>query len=204
MSTENQNVAPAHAEPAENQNVAPTYAEPAGNDAPAYVENIDADVRENDPRVLGREVAAEEITDPSPVLADVAPAYGEPVENAADVDAEKDEPDMSTLPAFRSFEHELPSARFVYVIRAVEIIRLLPEDMVAGDTAEADLLADDQKVDFDMLDNVTALAEVVPAMEQYVLDVARDPEAMRAWLVEQGTINAVMRAFTAAQAHAKN
>lgn len=160
-----------------------------------------ADDSDFDP-TAGRTRTDVENVDATPALNGQAPVYDQTTEQADAVD----EVDLRDMPRLRSFQHELPSARFTMVARGVDIIRQLPESLFKGGATNSLKNIDLNDDDFDMssLSIVTDLAEVLPQIEQYVIDMAHDRDHMVEWLKSRGDIGSLMGAFNLAQAHVKN
>lgn len=176
-------------------------ADDAVNAATPYRAQPDTGDSDFDP-TAGRARTDVENVDDAPVLNGHTPIYDQTTEQADAVD----EVDLRDMPRLRSFQHELPSARFTMVARGVDIIRQLPESLFKGGAANGLKNIDLNDDDFDMssLSIVTDLAEVLPQIEQYVIDMAHDRDHMVEWLKSRGDIGSLMGAFNLAQAHVKN
>lgn len=142
-----------------------------------------------------RPEGADEVVDPAPVLADVDPSF----------DQDEGTVDLSDMPPLRDLSRELPSVRNGLTIDAVEVIRLIPADLLKDAETDADELTSDVAgVDLSMLDRVVGMRDVVPAAEQFVMSLAENADDMREWLIRRGDVASVMGAFNLAQAHVKN
>ena len=150
-----------------------------------------------------RAAGADEVVDEAPVLAGHSPAYE--TDTPTDEGQAEGTVDLSDMPELRDLSHELPSVRYGFTADAVDVIRLIPEELLKAGEQAADELTDDvEGIDLAMLDKVSGMREVIPAAEKFVMSMAADADAMREWLIARGEVQVVMAAFNLAQAHAKN
>lgn len=150
-----------------------------------------------------RPEGADEVVDPAPVLAGQSPIYDTEV---PDEDGQPEGTvDLSDMPPLRDLSRELPGVRYGYTADAVDVIRLIPEDVLKAGQTDADELTDGADgFDLSMLDKVSGMREVIPAAEKFVMSLAEDADVMREWLIQRGSVQVVMAAFNVAQAHVKN
>lgn len=120
--------------------------------------------------------------DAVPVLSGVVP------EQSAEQETEG--VDMASMPELRSMRGMLPSAQFAVQARMLKLVKDMPDEWRDGE-GQADL--DVKDMDFD------ALSDLITGAETFVLDLAKDREAMTDWLIAQENgMQAVMGAFTKA------
>ncbi|WP_018297169.1 hypothetical protein [Corynebacterium lubricantis] len=122
----------------------------------------------------------EPVEDQEPALAEVANEF----------DAAEESYDLSTMPALKGMNHLLPSARFAFKRKVLDVAAMLPEDWQDGEIniSEEDLLKDGS--------TFQKLEDLIIAAEDIVLDQAEDREAMTKWLIAQEDgESAVMAAF---------
>ncbi|RAV34257.1 hypothetical protein [Corynebacterium heidelbergense] len=119
--------------------------------------------------------------DETPALASVGPEYA-----ATSPGGERSTVNLDGLPAFRSMQGTLPSARFHVKRQMMEIQALMPESWKDGDVSEEDVLADVDKVD-----------ELFSKAEAMLLDRAKDRAEMERWLcAQENGEQALMDAFS--------
>ncbi|QNQ90717.1 hypothetical protein GP475_08760 [Corynebacterium poyangense] len=105
------------------------------------------------------------VEDSSPVLAGVAPEFTP--ENA--------DPTLDGMPEIRSFAHELPSARLKVQKSLVAIKAAFPESLTGE---ESEINAENlTPEDFEKLTNA------VEKIEEFVINIAKNPNDMREWLI---------------------
>lgn len=130
------------------------------------------------------ETQPEGVVDPSPALETVAAQYATNAPEGVDVE---------TLPEFKDLRRMLPAQRVRAQMELAKLATDLPAELMAqaedGGTVSVDL----QTLRAEDLDAVVNLMETAQGL---VLDNAKDPEAMEAWLVDQqDPLQAVMYAF---------
>lgn len=107
-------------------------------------------------RPLPEEAAA----DDKPAMSGVAEQFNGSTEDV----------DLSTLPEVKDLKKMLPSQRMSMFARVSEVAKVLPENVSEGEA------------NFDV---VAPMAEAFEKMENFVLSIAKDPEAMTDWIINQ-------------------
>lgn len=99
-------------------------------------------------------------TDDNPVMAGVAKQFNGSTEDI----------DLSTLPEVKDLKKMLPSQRMSMFARVSEVAKALPENASEGETS---------------LEVVAPMAEAFEKMENFVLSMAKDSDAMTDWIINQ-------------------
>lgn len=107
-----------------------------------------------------RPVPEDAATDDNPVMAGVAKQFNGSTEDI----------DLSTLPEVKDLKKMLPSQRMSMFARVSEVAKALPENTSEGEAS---------------LEVVAPMAEAFEKMENFVLTMAKDPEAMTDWIINQ-------------------
>lgn len=154
---------------------APTIPAAVAAEAGRHAERVTAEATPYTPP----EAPTGAVTDDTPALAGILPEQT-PDENFDGVD-------LTTMPGFRSLQGQLPAARFLVKVRLAELEKMIPNAL-----RDTDGTPDESQV----LDSITEVGQMFQQIQDLVLDLAADRDAMTEWLVAQKEgENALMAAF---------